>query len=216
MDWENARFNMVEQQIRPWDVLDQTVLNLLFHVKRENFVPTAHRDLAFVDMELPLGTGARMWQPKLEARVVQELNLKRGDRVLDIGTGSGYLAALLAQLVKHVYSVEIDPTLAETARQRLKEAGCLNVSVETGDAALGWERNAPYDVIVAGGSYPVRPDALIAQLADGGRLFAVVGQLPVMTATLFTKVGNSVKEEKLFETVIEPLRHAPEAPKFQF
>ncbi|MFC4160514.1 protein-L-isoaspartate O-methyltransferase family protein [Chitinimonas lacunae] len=216
MDWENARFNMVEQQIRPWDVLDQTVLNLLFHVKREQFVPEAHRQMAFVDMELPLGNGFRMWQPKLEARVLQELGLKRTDRVLEIGTGSGYLTALLSHLVKHVYSVEIDPATADAAREQLKAAGCLNVTVETGDAALGWDRHAPYDVIVAGGSYPTRPEALLGQLAEGGRLWAVVGELPVMSASLFTKVGGAVKEEKLFETVLEPLRNVPPAPKFQF
>jgi len=216
MDWELARFNMVEQQIRPWDVLNQTVLDLLFQVKREAFVPPAHRDMALVDMEIPLSNGSSMWQPKLEARVVQELTLKASDRVLEIGAGTGYLTALLAKLAKQVYAVEIDSALAAVASENLIANGIENAKVEVGDAVRGWDKHAPYDAIVAGGSYLTTPEFLFAQLAEGGRLFAVVGELPVMTASLFTKVGGAVKQEKLFETVLPPLTNAPVPERFVF
>ena len=216
MDWENARFNMVEQQIRTWNVLDQAVLNLLFQVKREDFVPAEHRELALVDMEIPLANGARMWQPKLEARVVQSVALKPSDCVLEIGTGSGYLAALMGKLAKHVYSVEINPAFATAARDRLTKAGLHNVTVEEGDAARGWSKNAPYDVIVATGSYPTEPSFLFDQLAEGGRLFAIVGEEPAMTATLYTKQNGQVKAVHQFETVIAPLANAPQPERFAF
>lgn len=216
MDWEIARFNMVEQQIRPWDVLNLTVLDLLSKIKREEFVPAVHRDMALVDMEIPLGGGRRMWQPKLEARVVQDVQLKGSDRVLEIGTGTGYVAALMAQLAKQVYAVEIDAALAETARSNLVAAKILNVTVETGDAARGWDKHAPYDVIVAGCAYPTVPDFLWSQLAEGGRLFAVVGELPVMTAVLMTKVGGKVTQKNLFETVLPSMVNAPQPERFVF
>lgn len=216
MDWEQARFNMVEQQIRPWDVLDLTVLGLLSVVKREDFVPAARRELALVDMEIPLSASARMWSPKLEARAVQEVALTGKERVLEIGTGSGYLAALLGKLSKQVYSVEIDPALAEQARANLAGAGIQNVTVEVGDAVRGWSKHAPYDVIVASGSYPSVPDFLFEQLAEGGRLFAIVGDEPAMTASVFTKLAGSIKQEKLFETVIAPLVNAPQPARFAF
>ncbi|QNM97022.1 protein-L-isoaspartate O-methyltransferase family protein [Chitinimonas koreensis] len=216
MDWENARYLMVEQQIRPWDVLDLTVLSLLSEVKREDFVPAAHRELALIDMEIPLGNGSRMWQPKLEARAVQEVGLTGSERVLEIGTGAGYLAALLGKLAKHVYSVEIDAALAEQARGKLAAAGIDNVTVETGDAARGWSKHAPYDVIVAAGSYPTTPDFLFEQLAEGGRLFAIVGEEPVMSATLFEKKAGAVSATKLFETVVAPLQNVPQPERFSF
>ncbi|PHV12536.1 protein-L-isoaspartate O-methyltransferase family protein [Chitinimonas sp. BJB300] len=216
MDWEQARFNMVEQQIRPWEVLDMTVLALLSEVKRENFVPAARRDMALVDMEIPLIAGAKMWHPKLEARAVQEVALTGTERVLEIGTGSGYLAALMSKLAKQVYSVEIDAALADQARSNLAAAGIQNVTVEVGDAAKGWSKYAPYDVIVATGSYPTIPAFLYEQLAEGGRLFAVVGDEPAMTASVFTKVAGSIKQEKLFETVITPLVNAPQPARFEF
>ncbi|MGQ5521653.1 protein-L-isoaspartate O-methyltransferase family protein [Chitinimonas sp. PSY-7] len=216
MDWEQARFNMVEQQIRPWDVLDMTVLALLSEVKRENFVPAARREMALVDMEIPLSAGAKMWCPKLEARVAQEVALKGTERVLEIGTGSGYLAALLSKLSKQVYSVEIDAALADQARSNLDAADIKNVTVDVGDAAKGWSKYAPYDVIIATGSYPTVPEFLFEQLAEGGRLFAIVGDEPAMTASVFTKVAGSVKQEKLFETVIVPLVNAPQPVRFAF
>src|SRR5919202_7126841 len=152
MDLERARMNMVEQQIRTWDVLDQDVLDLLYVVPREEFVPQQHRALAFSDMQLPLVQGERMWEPKLEARVLQELDVRKTDRVLEVGTGSGYLTALLAHRAAHVYSVEINERLAAFGRANLERHGTDNVTLEIGDAARGWPKNAPYHVIVLTGS----------------------------------------------------------------
>src|SRR3990170_2196080 len=161
MNLEKARHNMVEQQIRPWEVLDQDVLDLLYAVPREEFVPPAHRNLAFSDMEIPLGEGERMWAPKIEARALQALALKRTDRVLEIGTGSGYLTALLAHRGAQVYSVEIRPALAAFGRANLERHGSDNVTLEIGDAARGWPAQAPYDVIVLTGSTPPLPARLV-------------------------------------------------------
>ncbi len=217
MDIEQARFNMVEQQIRPWDVLDQTVLDLLFRVRREEFVPAPYRSLAFVDMEIPLGHGETMWSPKLEARCVQSLQLRKTDRVLEIGTGSGYLTALLASLAAKVHSVEIHAEFLGDAETRLKAHGFDNVTLEAGDASRGWENHAPYDVIVATGSLPVMPDMLLAQLAPGGRLFAVVGDAPVMNTQLVTCTSRGVyRSENLFETSLKPLVNALQPERFTF
>ncbi|MBB5019372.1 protein-L-isoaspartate(D-aspartate) O-methyltransferase [Chitinivorax tropicus] len=217
MNWEEARFNMVEQQIRPWDVLDQEILSLLFEVKREEFVPTNMHNLAFVDMELPLANGQKMWQPKLEARVVQELAIKRTDKVLEIGSGSGYLTALLAKRAQHVYSVEIDAEQAAIAKSNLLKAGLGNVTFEVGDGARGWTKHAPYDVIVITGSVPVLPDEFKQQLAVGGRLFAVIGDAPVMSGTLITHESSAAyNTTKLFETVVTPLMNAVQPARFSF
>jgi protein-L-isoaspartate(D-aspartate) O-methyltransferase len=217
MDLEQARFNMVEQQIRPWEVLDQTVLDLLFKVRREEFVPAAYRSLAFFDMEIPLGQGESMWSPKLEARALQALQLKKTDKVLEVGTGSGYLTALLASLAGHVYSVEIHPDFIKDAETRLKAHGFDNITLETGDASLGWEKHAPYDVIIVTGSLPVMPTNLPAQLAPGGRLFAITGDDPVMEAQLITCVSHGVfRTESLFETSVKPLINAPQPERFVF
>jgi len=151
MDVEQARFNMIENQIRPWEVLDQQVLDLLYAVKREDFVPAAYRMLAFSDMEIPIGQGEHMWQPKMEARVLQELAVKPTDQILEIGTGSGYFAALLAHRAQHVYSVEIRPELKALGEANLRRAGAANVTVELGDGARGWSKHAPYDIIVLTG-----------------------------------------------------------------
>jgi protein-L-isoaspartate(D-aspartate) O-methyltransferase len=220
MNMEQARTNMVEQQIRTWEVLDQEVLDLLYVVPREDFVPEQHRALAFSDLEIPLeqGKGAqRMWQPKLEARVLQELMIKRSDRVLEVGTGSGYLTALMAHRAAHVYSVEIKPALAAFGRSNLERHGSDNVTLEIGDAARGWPRHAPYDVIVLTGSTPLLPRGLVDELAAGGRLFAVVGEAPAMSARLVTSAGpGASRSVDLFETVIAPLVNAEHAPRFQF
>jgi len=215
MDIERARFNMVEQQIRPWDVLDQKVLDLLFAVRREDFVPAAYRLLAFADLEIPLGNGHRMWTPKMEARVVQELRLTPGERVLEIGTGSGYLAALLAATGARVSSVEIDARLAGEARAKLARAG-LEVAVATGDGARGWGSER-YDAVVLTGSTPILPDTFLQQLQPGGRVFAVVGELPVMTARMTRWVAEQAfAAEDLFETAIVPLDNALTPDRFEF
>ena len=215
-DFEQARHNMVEQQIRPWDVLDQRVLDLLFAVKREDFVPPAYRSLAFADLELPLPNGSRMWTPKMEARVVQELMLRQNDRVLEIGTGSGYLTALLASEAADVTSVEIDASQASEARAKLARFGFTNVRVEAGDGAQGFG-NDVYDVIVLTGSTPLLPERFFEQLAPGGRLFAVIGTAPVMTARLsrLEAPGAPVSVD-LFETVIAPLTNALAPARFEF
>ena len=184
MNLEQARFNMVEQQIRTWEVLDQEVLDSLYVIPREEFVPAQHRALAFSDLELPLGEGERMWQPKLEARVLQELALKKTDRVLEVGTGSGYLTALLAHRAGEVCSVELRPALAAFGRENLERHGTDNVVLEIGDAARGWGSRAPYDAIVLTGSTPVLPRAFLESLNPGARLFAVVGEAPAMQARL--------------------------------
>jgi protein-L-isoaspartate(D-aspartate) O-methyltransferase len=217
MNIEQARFNMVEQQIRPWEVLDQEVLDLLYVVRREEFVPQAYRELAFSDLEIPLGEGETMMAPKIEARVLQELAVKPSDKVLEVGTGSGYLTALLAHRAAHVYSVEINPTLKAFGDANLRRAGVRNVTVELGDAARGWPNYAPYDVIVLTGSTPVLPESLPAQLMPRGRLFAVVGEPPVMSARLVTCVTDgSYSTVDLFETLLAPLENAAQREKFVF
>lgn len=217
MDIEQARFNMVEQQIRPWDVLEQEVLDLLFVVKRETFVPAPLRQLAFVDTAIPLGHGAAMLEPKIEARVLQELKLKSTDTVLEIGTGSGYMAALLGARASQVTTVEIEPALAETARRNLTAAGALNVRVEVGDAAQGWPTHAPYDVIAVSGALPVLPQELVAQLRPGGRLIAFIGEAPVMNCVLVKlNADGTQSQETLFETVVPTLRNARGGQRFVF
>jgi protein-L-isoaspartate(D-aspartate) O-methyltransferase len=217
MNLEQARANMVEQQIRPWEVLDQDVLDLLYAVPREQFVPEKHRHLAFSDLEIPIGEGEKMWMPKIEARVLQALALRRVERVLEVGTGSGYLTALMSHRASHVHSVEIRPALAAFGRANLERHGADNVTLETGDAARGWPAHAPYDVIVLTGSTPVLPRAFAEQLAGGGRLFAVVGEPPVMTARLLTSAaGGALRATDLFETLLAPLANAEQPPRFRF
>ncbi|MEF8704687.1 MAG: protein-L-isoaspartate O-methyltransferase [Candidatus Accumulibacter sp. UW26] len=206
MDMEQARFNMIEQQIRPWEVLDPEVLDILGEVRREDFVPEALRALAFADLELPIGNGQTLLQPRIEARILQEVGLRNTDIVLEIGTGSGYMAALLAAKAQYVYSVEIDPQLAEKARQTLRQTSVANVSVETGDASQGWPAHAPYDVIVISGSLPELPAALLQQLRIGGRLAVFIGEPPVMEARLIIRTDEQAFNTiNLFETVVAAL-----------
>jgi protein-L-isoaspartate(D-aspartate) O-methyltransferase len=206
MNIEQARFNMIEQQIRPWEVLDPQVLDLLFVVKREDFAPPAYRSLAFADLEIPLGSGQVMLAPKIEAKMLQELAIKKTDKVLEIGTGSGYMAALLAARADHVVTVECRPELAEFAKQNLARSCVANVTVEIGNGANGWAQRGPYDAIVVSGSVPVLPEALLKQLRLGGRLAVVVGEAPVMEAQLITCTAEGVYNTvNLFETVIPPL-----------
>ena len=217
MDMEQARFNMIEQQIRPWEVLDPVVLDLLSEVKREEFVPAEQKLLAFADVCLPLGNGAAMLEPKMEARLLQELGLKSTDRVLEIGAGSGYMAALLAARAEFVTTLEIEPALVAMARANLSRAGVANVAVEQADGLKGWAAKAPYDAIVLSGSVPVLPDALLQQLKVGGRLVAIVGSLPVMSAQLVTRTGEmTFNTINLFETVAPALRNAAAGEQFTF
>lgn len=213
---EQARFNMVEQQIRPWDVLDMTVLDLLKKIKREHFVPAEQRALTFMDMDIPLGYGAKMWQPKLEARAVQALKLQPSDQVLEIGTGSGYLTALLCSLAGHVTSVEIVKELSAAAGRNLAAGRIDNVTLEIGDAANGWGAG-PYDAIVLTGSVPLQPAALMKNLKVGGRLFAVIGDAPAMQATLVTRTAeDAFHSTTLFEISVAPLLNAPQPDRFVF
>jgi len=217
-----ARFNMIEQQIRPWEVLDAQVLELLNRVRREDFVPQAHQALAYADMELPLGNGSNsvMLAPKVQARMVQDLQLQPTDRVLEIGTGSGYTTALLAQIAQQVTSLEIDPMLAQQATQRLQAAGITNARVRAADAcANGFaacQIDSPFDAIVLGGSVAEVPGALTTLLADGGRLIAIVGQAPMMRATLITRRGAGFHTTQPWDTVAPRLQHFTEPSRFAF
>ncbi len=217
MNLEHARFNMVEQQIRTWEVLDQDVLDLLFEIKREEFLPERSRALAFVDMQAPLGFGEFTLPPKLEARILQEVSLKKSDRVLEIGTGCGYMTALLAKTTEHVTSVEIIPELSAFAEKNLRVHGFANVSLAVGDGARGWKIGTAFDVIVLTGSTQVLPDALVQALNPGGRLFAVVGEEPIMKALLiFRGAQGGIERHELFETCIPPLKNALQREQFVF
>ena len=221
MNIEQARFNMIEQQIRPWDVLNLGVLELLAVVKREDFVPTALRALAFVDTEVPLPGGQCMLAPKVEARLLQELAVHKHERVLEIGAGSGYMAALLAHKARHVTSLEIDPDLASFAAANLKRAGVMNASVVTADGAAGLAgdlvKEGPFDVIVFSGSVAEVPETLLSQLKVGGRLTAIVGAEPMMRAILITRSDDRGFERTvLFDTVAQRLRGFAEPTRFRF
>lgn len=212
---EQTRFNMVEQQIRPWDVLDSNILNLLKILKREQFVPAEHIALALMDVSIPLGHGVQMWEPKLEARAVQALKLQPKDQVLEVGTGSGYVTALLASLAAQVTSVEIEPELSAIAAHKLALHHFNNVTLEVGNAAQGWQ-NQQYDAIVLTASVPLPPVELMAQLKLGGRLFAVVGDAPAMQACVFTRLADQFEQRVLFETNVAPLSNVQQPARFVF
>ncbi|KVM78755.1 protein-L-isoaspartate O-methyltransferase [Burkholderia ubonensis] len=217
MNIEQARFNMIEQQIRPWDVLDLEVLGLLSIVKRENFVPAAYRDLAFADLELPLPGGHKMLFPRVEARVLQELAVKKHENVLLIGAGSGYLAALFAARAQHVTAVEIDPVVAKFAEDNLRNNGVTNAEVVLGDGSRGWPAKAPYDVICVAGGLPVVPQEMLEQLKTGGRLSAFVGGRPVMKAQVITRIDDKqYRVADVFETYVDHLVNAIEPSRFKF
>ena len=221
MNLEKARSNMVEQQIRPWEVLDQDVLDLLYTVPREEFVPPAWRNLAFADLEIPLSEqareGERMWAPKIEARVLQALAPRRTDRVLEVGTGSGYLTALLAHRAAQLYSVEIEPALAAFGKANIARHGVDNVTLETGDGARGYGKWAPYDIVVLTGSVPLLPRPVLDSLAPGGRVFAIVGDAPVMTAKIVScSAPGAFRTAELFETVLAPLANCEQPSRFTF
>ncbi|MCB5190758.1 protein-L-isoaspartate O-methyltransferase [Methylobacillus arboreus] len=215
-DVEQARFNMIEQQIRPWEVLDGTVLDLLSRVPREAFVPKQYQGLAFADIEIPIGSGQTMLSPKMEGRILQTLGIKPADKVLEIGTGSGYLTALLASLAREVHSIEINAELSRQAHERLIQQHIHNVTLYVGDGAQGWPDNAPYDVIVFTGSLALPPLAA-QQLNVGGRLFAVIGEAPVMEATIVRRISEeSFRQDVIFETCLPQLENAPQPQKFNF
>jgi protein-L-isoaspartate(D-aspartate) O-methyltransferase len=224
MNTELARFNMIEQQIRPWQVLDPAVLNLLATVRREDFVPPAMRALAFVDTMVPLlnggAEGASMLEPKVEARLLQALQVQRHESVLEIGTGSGFMAALLAHRAQGVTTLECKPTLAATARANLARNGIVNaqvVEVDAATAAAGQSASGPFDAIVLSGSVAEVPRALLQQLKAGGRLVAIVGQEPVMRARLYTRAGEAAwSEQDLFDTVAPRLLGFGEPTRFHF
>jgi len=222
---EQARFKMIEQQIRPWNVLDLSILDLLSVVRREDFTPLAHKALAFVDMKIPLLNPAEdalqhghcMLEPKVEARMLQDLHVRPHDKVLEIGAGSGYMAALLAHRAQRVVTMEIKPELARLARENLQRAGIANVEVREADGARGLPAEAPFDVIVLSGSVAEVPNALLQQLKIGGRLGAIVGFEPVMRATFIARTGDaSFTTDKPWDTVAPRLANFPEPSRFHF
>ncbi len=227
MNYEQARFNMIEQQIRPWEVLDSQVLSLLALVKREDFVPPALKSLAFVDTDIALSQipGQTMLSPKVEARTLQDLAVQKHEKVLEIGTGSGYMAALLAHRAQEVLTIEIDPALADLARSNLKKTGVYNAEVRTGDGAARLAQavssndplSGPFDVIVLSGSVADIPPALLAMLKVGGRLSAIVGSEPMMRATLVTRTAEAAwRTTQGWDTVSPRLLNFPEPSRFNF
>ena len=217
MNLEEARFNMIEQQIRPWNVLDDEVLRLLSVVKREDFVPLAHKALAFVDLEIPLGQAQCMLAPRIEARMLQDAAVQKHEKVLQIGTGSGFMTALLAHQAQRVISLEINPELAQQARLNLQKAGIHNAEVRQLDGAAAVLADGPFDLIVLSGSVAEVPAALLAQLKVGGRLIGVVGTEPVMCVTLITRSAEAVFNTRaLWDTVAPRLLNFPEPARFNF
>lgn len=218
MNTEQARFNMIEQQIRPWNVLDTSVLNLLSMLRREDFVPPSYKSLAFMDLEIPLPCGQSMLAPKVEARLLQELALHKHEKVLEVGAGSGFMAALLGHKAQKVVSLDIHHELAEMARANLHRAGVVNVRVEEADGAQGWpQEQGGFDAILLSGSVDSVPEALLQQLKPGGRLVAIVGQEPVMRAVRITRADErQFVTTVLFDTVAPALEHFPAPERFAF
>lgn len=224
MSIEQNRLNMIEQQIRTWNVLNQDVLDLLVVVKREAFVPAAYKALAFFDTEIPLPCGENMLTPKMEARILQEVAPQKHENVLEIGTGSGYMAALLSYKSRHVTSIEIEPELKALADKNLSDYGITNVTALLGDGAQGWTGTsseggdtASYDVIVISGSLPVLPDAFLKKIKVGGRIFAIIGEAPMMSGQITTRMSDTAYSTvKLFETYEKPLRNALAPSHFSF
>lgn len=217
MNFNTARYNMIEQQIRPWNVLDLEVLDLLNEIHRDEFVPAEFKNSAYADFEIPLGKGEFMLAPRVEARILQALKVQPHETVLEIGTGSGYMTALLAHLALRVISVDINPDMSAEAARKLASHDISNVTLEVGDGASGWDQHAPYDVIVVTGSTPVLSDNFEKSLNVNGRLLAIVGDEPNMEVQLITRVGNNeFKRENLFETVVPALQNAPQPARFVF
>jgi len=214
---EQARFNMIEQQVRPWNVLDAAVLALMSVVKREAFVPAAYKSIAFADLEVPLGHGQCMLAPRVEARLLQDLAVQKTDKVLEVGTGSGYMAALLGHQAQRVLSLELEPDLVALARDNLQKAGVGNVDVRQADGAQGAAADGPFDVILLSGSVAEVPPELLEQLKVGGRLAAIVGDEPMMTATLITRTSNTdFRTTRPWDTVAPRLKNFAERSRFSF
>lgn len=212
---EQSRFNMIEQQIRTWEVLDPVVLDLLKKLPREDFVPSQYEGLAFADLEIPLGEGQLMLSPKIEGRILQALAIQKTDKVLEVGTGAGYLTSLMALQAKHVDSLELNNKLSSAAAKRIAAHKIKNVSLKVADGLAA--SNATYDVIVLTGSLPVYPVEIERQLAIGGRMFLVVGDAPAMEAVLVTRVSaDAVRRDNLFETCLPALANAPQPSRFSF
>ena len=210
-----ARQNMIENQVRPWEVLDPRVLDVLAAVRREDFVPARYRSVAFADMALPIGHGETMMKPTIEGRLLQALELDSDDRVLEIGTGSGFMTACLARLAGAVTSIEIHADLAEAARARVAASGAKNVRIEVAEAMLGFDTAERFDAVVVTGAVYSLPDRLRAWVAPAGRLFAIVGESPAMQAMLYTRADASHwREESLFETDLAYLKHAEPPRRF--
>lgn len=214
---EQSRFNMIEQQIRPWDVLDGAVLDLLSQLPREAFVPKQYVGLAFADLEIPLGDDQVMLSPKMEGRILQSLEIKKTDKVLEIGTGSGYLTSLIALQAKQVDTVELNAKISKQAAKNIAAHGIENVSFFVADGVQGFASKAPYDVIVFTGSIPLLNTQIERQLTIGGRMFVVEGDSPAMEAKLVTRVSaDHFKVDVLFETCLPALINAPQTEKFEF
>lgn len=217
MNFEQARFNMVEQQVRPWEVLDEQVLGLLETIHREDFVPVRYRKMAFADLAVPLGHEQTMMKPVVEGRLLQALGLQADETVLEIGTGSGFITACLAQMAKRVVSVDIFEEFSSEAAAKLKEKDIQNVEFETGDVMSGWQPEQAHDVVVVTGSVPAVPEHFLGWVNPGGRLFVVCGESPLMEAKLLTRLNaTDWREESLFETDLETLVNADKAPQFEF
>ncbi|MDQ7074221.1 MAG: protein-L-isoaspartate O-methyltransferase [Gammaproteobacteria bacterium] len=219
MNLEQARFNMIEQQVRPWDVLNPEVLNVLSSTPRDEFVPAEFCNLAYSDTEIPLSHGQIMMKPVVEGRILQHIQLKASDIVLEVGTGSGYLTACMAKLAGHVYSIDVEADLTQSAQANLKQHGIDNVTLETGDAAHGWNNKPSYDVIVLTGSVSEHPEQYKQQLAKGGRLFVIIGENknPIMEALLIQRdKDGEYHTQSLFETHIPALKHTEKAAVFNF
>jgi len=218
MNFLQARTNMVIQQVRPWQVFDEDVLAVLNQIPREMFVPKAYTNLAYTDTDIPLIEGQTMLSPKIVGRALQALQLSPQDKVLEVGTGTGYVTACLSKLVGSIVSIEIHSDLLEQAQKILSTMHCRQLTLDQGNAALGWESLAPYNAIIITGSYPLGvPQKVCEQLhSEGGRLFAICGQAPSMQAVLIERQGEQYKTEVLFETCVPALLHAPQPTKFQF
>ena len=217
MNFDQARFNMVEQQVRPWEVLDPRVLDVLETVHREDFVPISYRKLAFADLQIPLANGQTMMRPKVEGRMLQSLELRDDETVLEIGTGSGFITACLARLASRVVSVDIFEDLVSEAQTRLSDHHFDNVELAVGDALGDWQPELAHDVVVVTGSVLQVPEKFLGWVHPGGRLFAVTGNSPAMEAVLMTRVGVSEwRVESLFETDLPRLVNAEPPPQFEF